>query len=109
MVKMGVDQQSDFPEHHLPIRKEDKHSRTDLPWRREERRSFESRVLNLRDDQIAALFPAVGVMFSPRDIEEVVSEIRSNGHDAIHLATLLAEADSKKNLLWWVDYFEKYT
>ncbi|MBI2623888.1 hypothetical protein HYW67_00120 [Candidatus Parcubacteria bacterium] len=58
MVKVRVHQQRDVPEQHLPIRKEDKHSR------------------------IAALFPAVGVMFSPRDIEEVVSEIRSNGHDA---------------------------
>ncbi|MBI4099249.1 hypothetical protein HY442_01820 [Candidatus Parcubacteria bacterium] len=107
MVKVRADQQRDFPEQHLPIRKEDIYSRTDLKWKREERRSVASRVLNLRDDQIAALFYAVGVRFSTRDIEEVVSEIRSNGHDAIHLATLLVEADSKKNLLWWVAYFEK--
>ena len=107
MVKVRTHQQSDFPEQHLPIRKEDKHSRTDLQWRREEKRRLGSRILNLRDDQIAALFPAVGVTFSPRDIEKVVSEIRKNGHDAIHLATLLAEANSKANLLWWVGYFEK--
>ncbi len=59
-----------------------------------------TRILSLRDDQIAALFLVVGITFSHKDIAGVIAEIRERKENAIHLATLIDEADSKENLEW---------
>lgn len=80
----------------------------ELQWGKKEELNLESRILALRDDQIAALLNLVGLKFNRDNIEHVVSEIRENGHKSGHLPILISEADSKENLLWWVDYFEKY-
>lgn len=69
--------------------------------------NIKTRILMLRDDQIAALFPAVGITFSHKDIPKVIAEIRERGEVATHLSTLIDEADSKESLEWWVSFFEK--
>ena len=66
-----------------------------------------ARILRLRDDQIAALFDLVGIRFALKDIEGVVAEIRENELHALHLGTLLSEAESRERLLWWVALFER--
>lgn len=80
----------------------------ELRWSEDERKNIELRIFSLRDDQIASLFYIVGISFSTDDIEDVIKEIRDNKREAIHLSTLLSEADSKENLLWWISYFEKH-
>jgi len=79
----------------------------ELDWSEREQLELESRILKLRDDQIAALLYIVGLNFSRNDIEEVVVDIRKNEHKSGHLPILIFEANSKENLLWWLDYFEK--
>ena len=68
---------------------------------------MEKRILNLRDDQIMALFNLVKIEFAKKDFEEILTEIRTNREDSQHLGILLDEADSAENLLWWVSFFEK--
>jgi hypothetical protein len=77
-----------------------------LSWTDEEKTKLESRILNLRKDQIAALLNLVGLDFSKDDIKEVVKDIIENKQNSGHLSILTDEADSKENLLWWIDYFE---
>ncbi|MFH0906964.1 MAG: hypothetical protein V1829_01800, partial [bacterium] len=72
-----------------------------------ERQELESRILSLRNDQIATLLNLVGLKFSRNDIEDVVKDITENKQCSGHLITLTDEADSKENLLWWISYFEK--
>jgi len=79
----------------------------ELQWNEKERLEVESKVLGLRNDQIAALFFLTEIKFSKNDIENVVAEIKMNKHESLHLDVLIAEADSKENLLWWVDFFTK--
>jgi len=79
----------------------------DLKWDEKEARDLEKRIINLRDDQIVALFFLVGIAFFKKDIPHVLQEVREIGEGAIHLGTLLNEPDSKENLLWWVDFFTK--
>ena len=78
----------------------------DLQWSDEERTELESRILNLRKDQIAALFCCVGIKFSKDDIEDVVNDIMDNKQKSGHLGILTDEANSKEDLLWWISYFE---
>lgn len=79
----------------------------ELQWNNLERVDLENRILNLRDDQIAALLNLVGLDFHLCDIKDVVIEIRKNTNNAIHLDILLTEAHSKERLLWWIKYFEE--
>ena len=78
---------------------------SDLQWTDKESKEIETRILRLRNDQIAALLYLVDIKFAKRDLEDVVLEIKKNKHDSSHLGILIAEADSKENLLWWVKYF----
>lgn len=80
----------------------------ELEWDENERKEVEKRILNLRDDQLAALLNLVGLGFSLNDIEEVVEEIKTNKHESGHLPILIEEAESKEVLLWWVEFFEKH-
>jgi hypothetical protein len=68
---------------------------------------MEKRILNLRDDQIMALFYLVKIEFAKKDFKEILTEIRTNREDSQHLGILLDEADSAENLLWWICLFEK--
>jgi hypothetical protein len=79
----------------------------ELKWTKKERKEVEAKVLNLRDDQIGALLNLVGLNFFRDAIYEAIAEIRRHGADSVHLDILLTEADSKENLLWWVDFFHK--
>jgi len=79
----------------------------ELQWTPKERRQLEKRILSLRNDQIAALLNLVGLGFSKKDIDHIVSDIRNFGSKSGHLPILTDEADSKENLLWWVNYFEE--
>ena len=80
---------------------------TDLQWDEEERLAVESRILDLRPDQIGALLELTQLGFSKERIENVVAEILEQGREGIHIYVLMDEADSKENLLWWLDYFER--
>lgn len=82
-------------------------TKRELKWNAKEEFELESRILNLRNDQIASLFYLVDIKFSKDDIEEVVREIKENKHGSGHLSILIYEANSKENLLWWINYFEK--
>ncbi len=79
----------------------------ELEWTKEEEENLIKRILNLRDDQIASLLNLVGLNFSLSHIDDVVKDIRDNGAFSGHLPILIYEANSKENLLWWIDYFEK--
>jgi len=79
----------------------------ELEWTTEEEKDLMRRILNLRDDQIASLLNLVGLNFSLSDIENVVKDIRENSERSAHLPILIHEANSKENLLWWLDYFER--
>ena len=95
--------------YNIEIRKsKDKIFRGDLVWEPEERIGLEKRILALRDDQIASLPYVVGIAFSINDIENIVKDIKENGHQSGHLSILTDEAKSKELLLWWLDYFEKH-
>jgi hypothetical protein len=78
-----------------------------LNWTEKEAEELTRRILNLRDDQIAALLNLAGLNFSISDIEAVTADIRENGSQSGHLPILISEAQSKKILLWWLNYFEK--
>ncbi len=78
-----------------------------LSWSSNEYSELARRVVTLREDQIAGLLLAVGIRFRNEDIPEVVQDIKTEGGNAIHFRVLADEADSKDNLLWWLNYFEK--
>lgn len=82
-------------------------NKQELNWSEKEQANLESRILKLRDDQIAALLNLVKINFNLKDIESVVDEISKNGRESGHLPILIFEANSKKDLLWWISYFEK--
>lgn len=67
---------------------------------------MEERILALHADQLGALLNLVGPAFALRDLEEVVAEIRQNGHNSLHIDVLVDEAPSKDKLLWWLEWFE---
>ena len=92
----------------LPIRKIKSKERGvySLEWTDEERKELEEKILNLHDDQLAAL-AALVVGFKKEDIEEVVRDVKDNKQGSGHLCIITDEADSKEDLLWWVDYFTK--
>lgn len=79
----------------------------ELTWSDQTREEIESRIINLRADQIGALLNLVGLQFHHEDIKEIAEEIKQEQLRSGHLITLITEADSKKNLLWWVEYFEE--
>ena len=64
------------------------------------------RILALRDDQIGA--PAhILVKFSIKDIPNIVLGIREFKEGDINLDVMLTEADSKEQIEWWINYFER--
>lgn len=78
----------------------------ELKWDDRERVKLETRILKLDDDQLVALFGLVGIYFAKKYIKNVLVEIRECKRESIHLDTLLSEANSKKNLIRWLDFFE---
>ena len=77
-----------------------------LEWTDEERKELEEKILNLQDNQLAAL-ACLMVGFSKENVEDVVKDIKENKQQSGHLCILIDEAKSKEELLWWVDYFTK--
>ena len=94
----------------IRIKKEKiKLDKSDLEWQEDEQYNLEERIINLKKDQIAALLGGLVVLkFLNKDIKKIVEEIKHEKHESINLSTLLTEADSKENLIWWVNYFENY-
>ena len=92
----------------LPIRiiKSNERGTYSLDWTDEERKELEEKILNLRDDQIAALATIV-VGFKRKDIKNVVKDIQEHKPGSGHLCMVTDEASSKEELLWWVDYFTR--
>lgn len=81
--------------------------RGELNWTEKEAKEIRERIINLRPDQIGALTYLIKVEFSKEIINSVVSEIKENGHNSVNIDPIVYEADSRENLLWWIDYFEK--
>mgnify|MGYP001767797696 CR=1 FL=1 len=79
----------------------------DLDWSEKEFHILEKRVLNLRDDQIGLLALLVAGFYKD-DLRNIVKDIRSDGTESIHLSIIICEAESKDELLWWLDYFEEF-
>lgn len=80
----------------------------ELKWNEKEKSEIISRISALKDDQIGALLGLVGPKFHNEDIEDIVKEFRTKGAQSGNLDTFLTEASSKEDLLWWLNYFEKY-
>ena len=78
----------------------------DLKWTQKEEENLVSRIFNLRYDQVAALSWLVGVRFERGDLERIFYNIKED-NDWINIMPIIYEADSKENLLWWLDFFEK--
>jgi hypothetical protein len=81
---------------------------SELQWTKKEKTILESRILPLRDDQLAALLEITGLGFKKEEIDDVVHDIKIDGLQSGYLEILLSEADSKENLLWWLTYFERF-
>lgn len=92
----------------VKIKKVDRIGRGDLDFSDEEAITLGNRILKLRDDQVVALASLVKVIFRPENRDEVLADIRSGGWDSGHLSIIVYEADSKENLVWWIEFFEKY-
>ncbi len=80
----------------------------ELKWTEKEVKDIGLRLVNLRQDQIAALITICGVEFSLGDVEKVVEDIKKNKEKSGHLEIVIYEAKSKEALLWWLEFFEKY-
>jgi hypothetical protein len=78
----------------------------ELQWTDQEKLVLEARIVSLRKDQIAALLEITGLKFHKPEIDQVAQEIKADGLRSGHLEILLAEANSRADLLWWIDYFE---
>jgi hypothetical protein len=86
-------------------RSRDGMKKENVPWDAAERSRVESRILNLRKDQIGALAVVV-CGFRKEDAADVAQDIRHHGTKSGHLPILMEEATSQSDLLWWLDYFE---
>lgn len=78
----------------------------DLVWKDERRRQIESRILDLKDEQIAALFSKVGINYPNTPMKEIVQDIRRDEHGATDLDILITEASSKDKLIKEIERFE---
>ena len=94
--------------HNIPIKKglPKNFQFEDLIWDTQERNKIVRRILALRDDQIGAL-GHICVKFLLKDIDDVVAGIRKFKEDDINLDVMLTEADSKEQIEWWINYFER--
>lgn len=77
-------------------------------WQENEVDSLKNRILNLRPDQVAALLNLSGLNFATKDIENVLKEIFENKNQSGHLEILIYEAESKEDLLFCINFFEKH-
>lgn len=68
--------------------------------------NIRERIKNLRVDQICALADLVGVKFNREELEKIAKLIKET--DSVNLDTIITEAKSIKDLLFWVEIFEKY-
>lgn len=80
----------------------------EIQWTEQEKSDLERRIRGLRDDQLGALIEIAGLGFRKQDLEDVVHDIKTDGLQSGHLEIVLAEADSRDDLLWWLEYFERY-
>ena len=80
---------------------------SELVWTNEEKKVLEGRILSLRDDQLGALLEIAGLGFHKGDLPSVIHDIKKDGLHSGHLEILLAEANSKETLLWWIAFFEQ--
>ncbi|MCL4427309.1 hypothetical protein M1534_03075 [Patescibacteria group bacterium] len=92
----------------VSITKKSSTERREMRWAMIEEQETERRIIKLRDDQIIALFFCVGISFFTQDIPDILQDIHTTGEGSIYFGTLLDEADSKENLLWWIDFFEQH-
>jgi predicted CopG family antitoxin len=80
--------------------------RGELKWNRKEESDLFSRILKLRNDQIGVL-ASMAAGFKKEDIKDMAREIMRNKKNSGYLPLIVYEAKSKKDLLWWIGYFEK--
>ena len=77
-----------------------------LEWDLEEKEELSKKILKLSNLQIEKLFDKVGIKCMV-SMDKVVEEIREEQEESMNLDTLLTEADSKNNLLYWLTELEK--
>lgn len=77
-----------------------------LKWKDKEYEKAAKRILDLADEQIIELFERVEIYFAA-PMKEVIEEIRKWGVDSVNLNILMTEVKSKRELLKWVNYYEK--
>jgi len=74
-----------------------------LEWTEKETKGLQKRILSLEEGQIAELIGRVGLIYT----EEPVTTIAKNMKKNDSVSDIIYEADSKENLLKWLEYFEK--
>ncbi len=79
----------------------------DLDWTDKEYLNIAKRVLKLKKYQVVAFMSLVRVEFDENNREDVAEEIKSNKLESTYLPIVVYEADSRENLLWWLEFFEK--
>ena len=77
-----------------------------LEWDLEEKEELSKRILRLSNLQIEKLFKKAGIKYMV-PMDKVIEEIREEQEGSMNLDTLLTEADSKNNLLYWLTELEK--
>jgi len=77
-----------------------------LEWDLEEKEELSKRILRLSNLQIEKLFKKAGIKYMV-PMDKVIEEIREEQEGSMNLDTLLTEADSKNNLLYWLSQLEK--
>ena len=90
----------------VPIKISKFTGRGELKWNKKEENNLFSKILKLKDDQIGALASIIAG-FRKENIKDVAREIRRNKKNSGYLPLIVYEARSKKDLLWWIGYFEK--
>lgn len=81
---------------------------SELKWNRKDEINIKKRILNLKADQITSLPFLVKIIFDKDNLKSTVNEILKNKIHSVNLETIICEADSKENLIWWVNYFENF-
>jgi len=73
-----------------------------LEWTEKEAKELQKRSLSLEEGQIAELIGRVGLIY-----EEPVLKVAKAMKKIGGFADIIFEADSKENLLKWIEFFEK--
>ena len=74
-----------------------------LEWTEKEAKELQKRILSLEERQIAELIGRVGLIYTEKPVTTIAKNMKKN--DSV--SDIIYEADSKENLLKWLEYFEK--